>query len=737
MNELYNSIALRYKQAVVLTPSPSSAVRISDRFIQALLTEISQFGYTFDGDVVNSLTTLSTDEFLAFRLHLIDELKLMVGAHVKYRPLFKNFPTDIPDDDEYFYKRIVGFVTNLFDIVKDDALPLSCGHLIDTSLFNMDDFGACPICQMQVEETTEAVRPPLTEITPLKVIGLTTKQDIYQIFTNLLAAKRSISEDNKEVIGQLVAQDKNAIAYVPDVIPMKENLALISGLLIEHHPVQAETLLKSYFKTATDVLRLATQLSGGDISLKDHTRFKLSNPNRRLIMGLLDNINNPEPDMLRHRMRWIRLGEVLHIGKKRSCYPNAWQAFDTIRNNASKIETFGSKVEQLVHDINKNPKDVQSQKTLVALLRSRPGEYARRLDWMLTHIADVPGVIRRFRGLVAELTTPMLLQIAAHLGSRKNVQESRYFMPKGNVAKIQVVADTRPALDIGTIQVLCDSINEELVSRFSQLPKLKNVYVDSDLSNYVLPMQQRSASKSLVTIARGSRVALPESKVARLFLYWKENRNTNRVDVDLSATTYDGDWNYINHLSYTCLSGVDGVHSGDIQSAPNGAAEFIDIDINKARAKGIRYVVMNVISYTGQPFNTFECFAGVMGREKAEKGDFYEAKTVKHKFDVAGDTTYNLPLALDLQTNEILWMDIALTTRVFASVERAGGKISAMATVIDSMLDNRPTLWDLISLHMLARAENVSFDFDPDIEYDLTLDESFATQVDEILANWM
>ena len=49
--------------------------------------------------------------------------------------------------------------------------------------------------------------------------------------------------------------------------------------------------------------------------------------------------------------------------------------------------------------------------------------------------------------------------------------------------------------------------------------------------------------------------------------------------------------------------------------APTGAAEFIDVDVERARADGVRYVLVAVIFFTGQPFKNFSAHAGAMTRE--------------------------------------------------------------------------------------------------------------------------
>lgn len=732
MNSLYNAIALRYKQSIVLGESKS---KTPATHIRGLLLDISQLGYTLDVDAIRAVRGLNEVEFKEFHKMLTGNLEVMVGGHVKYTPLFINFPEDIPDDEEYFMKRVVGFVTNIVGCTPSDIQPLSCGHVIDTRLFNLDEFGACPICQMQVDELGDDVTecPPLEDLTPLKVIGLVNKQAIAQIFSNLLAAKASISEEDRTVVADLVRSEPKILTYVPDVIPMKENVALIAGLCMEVLDNPNEVLSK-FVKTATDVLRFAVQLNDGDVSLKENTRIRLNNKQRRLIMTLLDNVNHPEEDMLRYRMRWIRLAEVLHIGKYAKRFPNAAVACDTLRNKERTIETFNKKVEAYVKIINDGGK--VSENDALELLATRPGEFARRLDWMLRKFSGAEAVISTFKGLVDKLPTPMLLTLTAHFAGRASLSEGRYFTPKGSVAKIQTIADSRDTIHQKFITKVTVSITNELTRRFSMLDSLGNVYIDPDLKNYLVPLVQRNASKSLVTVARGSHVSLMESKVARMFLYWKQNKG-ERVDVDLSAVSYDKDWNYKNHLSFTDLSSIGGAHSGDIQSAPNGAAEFIDITVDKAKANGVRYIVMTLISYTGQNFSTFECFAGVMGRDKVKSGKKFEARAVKTKFDLASETKYNIPLIFDLETNKIIWGDIGLTARVNSYVGGDSDVVSEMGKAIEAMVDYKPNMYDLLWIHAKARGDSVDDERQEGKKYHTEFGVDMASNVDDILANWL
>ena len=70
-----------------------------------------------------------------------------------------------------------------------------------------------------------------------------------------------------------VAQYRDGIKrLLPDQIPCKENLAFLGAELIRNTS-DADAVLGTHVKTATDVLRLAVAMSGGDVSLAQACKF--------------------------------------------------------------------------------------------------------------------------------------------------------------------------------------------------------------------------------------------------------------------------------------------------------------------------------------------------------------------------------------------------------------------------------------------------------------------------------
>ena len=237
----------------------------------------------------------------------------------------------------------------------------------------------------------------------------------------------------------------------------------------------------------------------------------------------------------------------------------------------------------------------------------------------------------------------------------------------------------------------------------TNLPPLGSCYIDPTLEKAFVPFAQRSASKALRTVARGTRLPMPQSPTIRFFLWWKNGED--RVDIDLSGAMYDSNWKMVSYLSFYRLRDEEMYchHSGDITSAPHGACEFIDLSIEHLLQMNVQYAVMTINSFTHQPYCDLpECFAGWMGRKKPKSGEVFEAKTVVDKVDLASDTTMVIPVILDVKNREVIWTDMAVGNGRRRNTLH--GNLDATAFACRAVANlNKPNLYDLFSMHVEAR----------------------------------
>lgn len=655
---------------------------------------IENLGFLLSDTAVERLKATDPLKVEAFYKRLVKDLQELVGANRKFEPLYPNFPTQVMEASaaELFWNAIIHYIT------------------LDRPRFEKEE------------------RPPLDEQPKYRILSPGTREEFDGLFTQLAKSKSPFSPQDREDVKWFVAQYRDGIKrLLPDTISCKENLAVLAAELLRTVP-ETVGLLDQHVKTATDVLRIAVAMSDGDVSLAAACKKfgKFCRRERAALLGWIERAANRTEDMLRWKPRWVRLGERLHPGEYATRFPLTAAAFDVIRNDRP-FQTFNSQVETGLLK--------RDTAAVLDLLDARPGELARRLDHLTRTSPNPEAVVARFADRATKVSTPVLLQLLTHFRHREHPAPLRTFFPKGQVANVFATETPLSSLPAGIPAQLSDVCEQTLLERFAKLPPLGKCYLDSRLKSYLVPFAQRSAAKALRTLVRGSRLPLQDCTTLRFFVWWKNG--TSRADIDLSAAMYDAEYKHISTVAYYNLKDFGGHHSGDITDAPNGAAEFIDVSLDKCREKRVRYVVMCLNSFTQQPYCDLpECFAGWMARTKPNSGEVFEPKTVADKVDVAADTRFCLPAVFDLESREVIWADIALATvpRFANNVRNHLGGVSLMLRAITQL--RKTDLHTLFDLHVRARGEQID---DPSVAETVFSVDRGVTPFDltTIAAEWM
>jgi hypothetical protein len=673
------------------------------------VANLAALGYAATSEVLTMLQLMPKEKTEEVCLDVLNSLKEMVGERdYASRVFYPNFPQQVMEasEAELYFNAVLHYLSAWVSDLKHDP-----------------DFIWLP-------QYTKKQRPQAADKIKLKPLTLGSEADLQQVAERLATSNTSISDTDKSDLRWLI---KHRYLKTSVHFPNKENLAFV-GALLTHVPE-----VMGQFRTATDILRLAVAFKDGDVSLATKEPFKkLPRSKRRLILSLLDKVNPSmaAEDVRRWPGRWKDLASILHPGEFSKQYPNAFQVLHGLRNR-ERVALFGGKVRKAI--------DAKDVKTALGLLESRPGELARRLDVLLrvtVDAADKNEVLKSFALVALKVSTPVLLQVMNHFDNRNSRKTSlRVFFPKGNVSKLAADEKLLPRIKSAYTNQVVSICEKALRDRFAKLPPLGNTYVDPKLQDYLVPFSQRSASKSLRTLVRGSQVDLAKDKnIARFFIWWKQPKGT-RVDIDLSAIFYNEEWRQIDSVTYYALRGHQlqgaAVHSGDITSAPDGACEFIDADLTALRNQGIRYIVMVMQGFNLVPFCDLpECFAGWMSRTDSMSGEIFDARTVEDKADIATNATAVTPLVIDVSTRKVIWMDMAFTHHSRRSNNaRNNAETIVLQTRAFTEL-KRPNLYTLLRLHAeargslttLAKAETV-FSVKTGTQYDI------ATIASQYMAN--
>lgn len=660
-----NEIYFRRANTIIVN-NDSSVINFAE--VASFDANLRKLGYTLSGDLADSLLHAPVEEIVAIHNEIINTAKELKGVR-NYRPMYPKFPKQVMEADEA--ELYINAILHYFG----DAIGV------------------------RITPEYATLGRPVLEFDGFEVIKLGSNVEFQKLMGSLLASKSAFSEADRNDINALSDEDFSLSAAHVVSFQNRENKAFYLAQTLKREFVFNGTIVD----TATDILRLAVAMSDGNISLTENTKFRsFKRSERRLLLGLLDGLKNPVEDMLRNAQAWKRLGERLHPSEYVQ-FPVASLSFQAVRENGS-FESFNARVENAL--VNRN------YILAVELVKTRPGEFARRLDHLLRTSINPNELLSTFASVASKVSPTVLIQLKNQFNNRDG---KRVFFPKGSIAKMQIIEDERADIPESVRQAVVDICNAALVGVFFDRAPLGKVYVDEDLKKVAIPFGQRSASGAIKTLGRGSRLPLDSSNTLRFFIWWKDidsddYYSSNRVDIDLSAVALDESFNKAFDITYYNLRDGGAVHSGDITSAPDGGSEFIDIDISKAVANGARYIAMTLHSYTGQSFADIpECFAGFMQRSDPDSGEIYDPRIVTNKVDVTAKSRAATPFIFDLVTGEAIWVDLTMMVQVgYSNVHNSKRTIT---DVVDAMVNlTPPNLYDLFTLHGLARGELVDRD---------------------------
>ncbi len=664
---MQQKIALKYTQAVYL-PSTSDAHHNNGNIAATLCAEMIQLGYIPTQQLLSEISTLPQNISVSIYSNVISALREMKGADVKYVPFYPNFPLQMMNMDE--------------------------AELLINAIIHYWTAGI-----WRPEVVTLPRKVDFEDVT-FKEIGIIHKEEFKKIFQRLVTSNDSLSGFDKDALEYFLTNEQIQINYD---IPYKETMCIVAGRLLTQ-----QIDIRGFVKNTTDILRIATYLSNGDISLSTNTKFKsLPRRIRKLLVALLQDVIDEE-DINRHRNKWIKLFHSLHVGEY-STKVNRIAA--KVRNN-KKIETFNGKVQ-----CNIDAKDIHGA---VDLLVQRPSEFARRLD----HLYRTRGnknesnkyISDHFTSVASSVPTRILVQVGGALRTRVSTTTQRVVFPKGNVQRGIVLNQVLPALPRSHVNTVINKIHGVMKDRFKKLDDLGTVYIDPALKNCPVPTQMRSMSAGTCAVARGTRLPIGTDSTLRFFIYWIGQ------DIDLSATMYDDELNNIGHVSYNQLTSAKfkSYHSGDITHAPNGASEFIDIDIDEAYAAGARYIGMHVLVYSGPSFKEHKkVYAGWMTRSHPASNEIYDAKTVQQKIDLNGESTSCIPVLFDLKYRKAIWADISTGSNDTFGRNNVESNRASIVETMRAIIDTsrKMSLYELFHLHASVRGILVDIPEDADIVF--------------------
>ena len=664
--------------------------------VSELMKFCAEHGFGLSEDLVKEFCKMEIKCFERTAVDLIKKLSEMT-ADVMYdaKIFYKNFPSDplcMSPEDRFGFQ----LAYYIFGDAVRDFLP-------------------------EKDKSIESLKPLNSNS---KMLQLGTCTDVMNLYHRMMASPISLSNQDFGFLKEAFSsRSKLLLMSIPSKIPNKENLAFVSANMMTFFPGLFMEKCAENFRSATDVLRVIAYINDYSVTLREEKWSLKSIPRsqRKIIFQLLDQCRNIEQDMKRNISKWKSVAYCYHPFEYLKS-ETARNAFDHLYKNDLE-KSFNAKVENAIAN-----NDIQ---TVLKLLSSRPGEFARIFDRLLGLFpSEGVTILKQFEAIPAEQFEPkLLLQLMEHFRSRTQMKEYSLYLPRGGNAGVYAKFDNRlpiSSIVADKIEAIC---KEKIHILFSNKPAMGKVYIDDSIKGYKVPLQQRNNSKSGIRVpARGSRIKSdPEKDIVRTFVWWTNMENGDRIDVDLSLKLYNdemenvGDYYYGNFASMTDSAMVS---SGDITDGGpfggKGAAEYLDFSRTELLKKGNRYVQVCVNVFTGQNFSDFPCKFGFMQRDRINDNIPFEPSAVEGTIDIAADASNYSPAVYDLQKEEFIWIDVNGLGKNSSVKNVDGQSISFNAALYMATHNEIPDLYELVLLNAHSRGEIVTNKEEAEIIYSLT-----------------
>lgn len=493
----------------------------------------------------------------------------------------------------------------------------------------------------------------------------------------------ALSEDERELLKgsvELRGTGENAWQEVANVLKRArhgENMQTLVTALAQvsnENASRALTLIIPEAKNPDQLLRfvlaLATTPVVGreddyeravfNLSDRDATAVKMrtvSKPARRTLLVRLGELTrfayNADPLVNRQDI-WRRVMRMVHPYSLSAVKePSVKRAVDIVHSNI-EYRTLNSVVEQKMND-----GAVSEVSTL--LLQHQPGNLLRRIVALLRLVKsdkqaiDLAGAISE-AGKKSTVTT----LVSAYNGViAVNDDHARVNRVAGR-NNTMLSADERK-VNVNHVMKVAEALQDALQSVLAtkQAPE-GSVGVVSEQN---LPLVRRDLSSSERVMNRGEVIApVGEGDTVRIFSHWVNNVSRNGGYMDVGAVVLNS--NFESLVTATWNSWMDcrdwSTYSGDKFVYPGkDAAEFIDVNVPALLEvhPDARWVAMTIQSYSGLPMGEVDMIAGTMLRSKPNSGEPFDARSVATAFSPTTDAFQAVPLVLNLETREMVWID--------------------------------------------------------------------------------
>ncbi|HEY0989568.1 MAG TPA: hypothetical protein VGD80_21010 [Kofleriaceae bacterium] len=638
---------------------PAAGAPPSPATVATLVANIAYFGFALSAEAYAALGRASDAELGAWWRDIEEVLAALTGDDKQMASfvVYKNFPAEVlaMDEVEYWTRQILMYWGLPNELVTQAEKP----------------------------------RERLGEPPEFRVLHLATPTALSEICAGLFALPARWIDDQWLDVQFLVGALDRQVEL--DAIPFVENRIRLAAYLIERGATPSLTI-------ASDVLRLAAALSGGDISLREPTRLrKLARRERRALLAMLESAKQLDEDVARRREAFKRLLHKLHPGDYRTDCPRVVAVYDKLYTSA-RIPRFSAELEQRI---------AARDTGALELLRTRPGELARRLHAML--LAFGPEAARAFTAVVDRLTTIQLVRLHRYF-STVDGRRWRTFPPRGNWTKLQIVDMPKGRkLPRALRGDLLGAIRGEIARRLAHVGPVA-------LSPKVACVKLQTSDSELAPYGRGTSFPIPPRiRFVRTASYWSTGPTRSNLWFDNGWNFFSAEWKSLGACCWNAAAfGKGAVFSGDPTSSKDlegRACQLIDLYLDELAKAGVAYAVWTVLCYSRIPFSAAkEVFAALQWGEKPQAGKLFEPSRCQLAFPLAGESFTKFVALVDLGRREVVYLDANLHASTTSAAVN-GKLLEKNMPAFVEYLDSLPSVYDLFD-HLPKAADGMPVLYD-------------------------
>ena len=545
---------------------------------------------------------------------------------------------------EPFYK---GFPQSVLALTSEQLLIDQLLHYFDTyALGNFEGDAAHSLFEEQFE------RLAFKEKCEIKEFRVVTEEEalklVNEAVNDLLKSTRPLSATNYDLVLTWV---KN-YDYSIDKIASKNTTV---KLLLDTREISFINYIN-----LSDVIKLVEELNYRVYNNKNIKKLNFKNQDRKFISVVLDTLFNKitsetafrdiKMQCAEKRKIWNGLLYHIHyepINRYAKDFIEAMASNDT----ASHMGNFEALMRS--NHIDRAVRYLSDSKGSTAVLRN--------LNYILSRCEtteDVKAVVSQLNFDNPIAIIQLLISYNRELEhSTRNFKFTKFNKLKVHTETVEEVNRRKSYISETTKELLKTVLKENLANIYKG--KLSKVYIEQGMENMAVPLQETTSNSGYGTLPKGSRIPLnTEGKKVRLFTYWEK---VNDIDLSSIAINRDGTTGEFSWRTMARNQSAAVTFSGDQTRGFNGGSEYIDVDIERFKEKypKTKYLIVCDNVFTGgYTFNKCHCTAGYMLRDKRDSGQVFEPKTVKSSFKVTGDSSFNYLFAIDMDTEEFIWLNI-------------------------------------------------------------------------------